>query len=382
MAMNTTPAYTGENLSGYNSMQPTTPTMQAPVTMDTAGVQTLSHGGRVPHGMIAVHMSPAELDVLDHQQGHRKYLKDSDIRMYPDLDAVYKNVHMKKQLVDHARAHYAAGGHVGHSGHPHERAINPHNGRYGDTEVAYIGPHMRHVFDEALGNKISRNPYDGHREYFNLWNFLGGVGKGVFNAGKSIWNMASPIVGGLARSALPMVGDAAGGLLGTAFGPEAGAMASGAINSGGNALLNNIMPQGPMNEFQSNANDAINQGMQNYNQYRAAGNPVNNIADFMKSQGGAGGMARTGAGLGASFLRSNPQMAPGEGANPLMKMGYNLASKYNQIAANPPPSEEEEMQGMGGDQQQQQQMPEQHTQMPEQMMQQQQQPQMRFQGMY
>lgn len=332
------------------SMPPTTlPNLDIPAMSHGGGIDGMiggllpelaglafNRGGKVPRGLIAVHMNPQELDVLDHLQGHRKHAPDHN-RMYPDLEGVFRNAHIKSGMIDHAKQHYASGGHVGHMS-----PISASNGIHGDSQIAYIGPHMRQVFNEALGHKYDRNPYDGHPQYYGLGDFFNSIGSGL----KSVWRTVSPYVGPIGRTLLPVVSHGIGQAVNT-YAPGMGPVATGVANHFGGNLLDKLIPQGPQTEFQQNANNAIQGGINNYVSSRQSGAPMNNIGDFGRAvagSGGIGGAAKTAANLGSSFLRSNPQLAPSSSANPLLQMGHRLASQYNNQVNAQQPQEDQTMQ--------------------------------------
>lgn len=303
----------------------------------------MAHGGMVhkpPRGLIAVHMNPKELDILDHYQGHRKYAPDHN-RMYPDLEGVFRNAHIKENLIHHAREHFASGGAVPPASYAVGGPISAANGVHGDSMVAYIGPHMKQVFNEALGHKYNRNPLDGHPQYWNLGGFLGGIGKSILGVGRNVFNKVAPIAAPIVRGALPGLTNKLGDIANN-YVPGSGQFVSGLGNEVGNNLLDKVVPQGPQTEFEQNATGALQSGINNYQNYTGAGNPVNNIQDLGKAVLGGTGADQnqqnlnTAGNLMGSYLRSNPQLTPSPTSNPLLQLGHNLAMRYNNQLSTPP----------------------------------------------
>jgi hypothetical protein len=217
----------GANPSTYtptNLPQPAMPSMTQPQP------QLLSHGGMAdPHhseedsgDMIAAHFNPRELDYLDHLQGATVRVGPKRMRSYKDLEGVAANPHIMSNIHMHTREHLANGGAAG----PMHKA-EAYDGRYGDTELGEIGPHLRHLLDIYAGHK-TKNPYDGHPEYFSLSGLLGGFGKAIGGI---------PLIGGalssVAQNVLPMAGTAIGTMLGGPMG--------GMIGGQGANMLSNTM---------------------------------------------------------------------------------------------------------------------------------------------
>lgn len=303
-----------------------------------------AHGGnvgratmiKVPRGMIAVHANSREADNLDDAQGEKRIAEHhGNRRIYDYLDASLRNPHIRTQAIKMARHFYATGGHVRAKEHIpyHLGAVSADNGRYGDNEIIYIGPHLNSILTEAANGRVPRNPYDGHREFFGFGNVFGGL-KDMFTGAanrvgdfaKSAWNAASPIVSPLVRSALPYAKSALTAAGTSAFGPMGGMVAGGLGDLAGDAIENNL-PQGPQNRFQSAATDALRSGYNNYQNYTQNGGQINNAKSLVNALGGGTNLANTGANLAAQYATQSQQgQQPPQ--NPLLAMGYNLAQKY------------------------------------------------------
>lgn len=181
-------------------------TMSAPMAMPQ--VPTYAHGGKVKRGkMVVAHMNPHELHVLDHIQGKIERCPKSGMRSYSHLEELLKNPHILANVHHHAREHHAMGEEAGHHDY-HDDHLNhlAAGGMHGDSELALIGPHTHHVFNQ-LANGGTINPYDGHPQYFSLRNALGGLWdtvKGKANQGVDyIKNNAGPILSSAGQVFLP-----------------------------------------------------------------------------------------------------------------------------------------------------------------------------------
>lgn len=151
--------------------------------MHSAGHQS-GHSRRGPK-MVKAHFSPVELDVLDHFQGERETHGPSGMRSFRKLDGVIGNPHISSNLHHHCREQREENGdHLAHGGMPHHfQHPSASFGRHGDTEMALIGPHLRHFLDAYAGKK-TQNPHDGEPEYFSLSGLFSGI-KNAFGGMKS-----------------------------------------------------------------------------------------------------------------------------------------------------------------------------------------------------
>src|ERR1700735_1977067 len=193
MTQNTLPA-------PYELNQVSQPQMSQPMQ-----AQPFARGGSTGHkGLIAAHVSPHELTIMDHLQGGAK-LGKGGVRTYSHLEELIKNPHILHNVHKHAhhnRKHHAHGGAATMG---HLRA----GGRNGDTEIAMIGPHTHHLFNQLAGH-ATRNPNDGHPEYFDisgalggLWNSVKGAAPGIMSGIGSAAQSAMPAMKNIAQAALP-----------------------------------------------------------------------------------------------------------------------------------------------------------------------------------
>lgn len=176
----------------YNSTQQTQPQM---MQQGQAPMQQYSHGGGVhpaPH-FIPAHFNRDELHALDMAQGSRTHIPGTHTRIYKRLDNMMKHPHalaILKEHIEHGHAeHHAHGEDVREIAHHHNN-----NGRYGDTEKAYITPHLKQILDHARGGE-SRNPHDGDPEYFglNIGNLLSGLKSAASTAAGHVGNFVNKI---------------------------------------------------------------------------------------------------------------------------------------------------------------------------------------------
>ena len=212
-------------------------------------VSPYAHGGKVKKGRrgggkgILVHLNKKEIRELSRLQGGEDR-DDNGVPHFTNLDSVTQNPHIMSAIAHHVREHHAHGGGVGDHYSPHYSKI-AHMGEHGDTELAYITPHVKQMFDHMIGGP-SRNPHDGRPQYF-LGSLLGGLSKAIAptlggimkSAGPALSGMAGKAVssiGGLARSAMPAIQSGLSGALktATAVNPETGMspLFSGAMSLG------------------------------------------------------------------------------------------------------------------------------------------------------
>jgi hypothetical protein len=192
---------------------------------------------------ILVHMNKKEIRELSRLQGGEDR-DENGIPHFTNLDSVTQNPHILSAIAHHAAEHHAHGGGVGDNYSPSYSKI-AHLGEHGDTELAYITPHVKHVFDHMIGGP-SRNPHDGRPQYF-LGSLMGGLSKAIAPALGSIGRSVMPALsgmagkaasslGGLARSAMPAIQSGLSGALksATSVNPETGMspLFSGAMSLG------------------------------------------------------------------------------------------------------------------------------------------------------
>lgn len=312
-----------------NTALPAPYELNAPAQMAySAAPPMMAHGGRAKHRkMVLVHANPKELDIMDHLQGDMERCPRTGLRSYGHLEELFKNPHIVANVHHHARRnHHAMGGHQPihhmHSHHPHHAMAahqNMHHlaeeGRHGDTEMALIGHHTRHLFDQLAGHP-TRNPHTGHPEYFNLKDALSGA-----------WNA----IKGVGSTIAPYAGTALGGL----FGGPAGAAAGMAAGQGLSKLLGG-------GENASPAMQTLGQGAQRaYDAYKGGLSPQQALAHGTQYIGGrmGGGVGKAlqgfgsaysqGQGLGSSLgqgARTGFEQMGGTGG--LMNAAKNIAGSY------------------------------------------------------
>ena len=219
-------------------------------------VSPYAHGGKVKKGRkgggkgILVHLNKKEIRELSRLQGGEER-DENGVPHFTQLDSVTQNPHIMSAIAHHAREHHAMGGSVGDHYSPSYEKI-AHLGEHGDTELAYITPHVKQMFDHMIGGP-SRNPHDGRPQYF-LGSLLGGLSKAIAPTLGSIGKAAMPMLGnigsslggvarnaasslgGMARQAMPAIQNGLSGALksATAVNPETGMspLFSGAMSLG------------------------------------------------------------------------------------------------------------------------------------------------------
>lgn len=174
-------------------------------------------GGRARKSkhMTKVHMNPHELNILDHLQGGPEYGHEG-IKMYSHLEELLKNPHIIKNV--HRHVHYNRQRRA-HGGLTPSMERLREGGRYGDNELAMIGPHTHHLFNQLAGYR-TRNPNTGHPEYFGL--------KDAFNG---IWDVIKPVAGPLMDVVKPIAAPLINELI-----PGAGSFAGPVMDMIGNAM--------------------------------------------------------------------------------------------------------------------------------------------------
>jgi hypothetical protein len=281
--------------------------------------QSFARGGRASKhhkGLTKVHMSPHELTILDHLQGGPEYGHEG-IKAYSHLEELLKNPHIVQNVHKHAHAHRQ---HHAHGGLTPAMEHLREGGRFGDSELAMIGPHTHHLFNQLAGH-ATRNPHTGHPEYFSLggalsglWNTVKGIGAPILDVVKGV---ASPVLNmlgiggggggggesapaptqspppsysdafrGIAQAAAPTFLPMAQEALGNRFG-DMGRMAGNMLSQRAQSALGE--PSGQMNPYYS----AIGRGLgRAAESYRGGASP---------SQAFGHGLQRAGSGIGGNF---------------------------------------------------------------------------------
>lgn len=269
-----------------------------------ASPQYLARGGRTGRSrMIKVHMNPHELQILDHLQGKAEY-GPNGIKRYPGLEDLLKNHHIVQNVHHHARQHHAQGGLT--PAMEHLRA----GGRFGDTQLAEIGPHTHGLFNELAGHP-TRNPYTGHPEYFSLggalsglWNTIKGAGSGLLNTVKGVGSSllggltggggASDALKGIAQAAAPTLLPMAQQALGNRFG-DMGQMAGNMLSQGAQSYLG--QPSENSNPYYSAIGQSLGKAAQGYGSGMGASQAFGQgLQNFGSQMGGGFGNALSDAG--------------------------------------------------------------------------------------
>lgn len=240
---------------------------------------TMARGGRAKCSKkIIAHFNPEELRVLDHLQGHQEICPKTKLRSYSHLEELLKNPHIVGNIHRHmkARSHHAMGG---TSTNASELTHLAAGGRHGDTELALIGPHTHHLFNQLAGHSTT-NPNTGHPEYWGLGDLLGGAWDAIKGAGRAL---------------LPMAG--------TALGTMIGGPAGGAIGGMGGKWLGGLLSD---DESPPEA-QALSQGAQKaHNSYRRGTSPRQAAGRGFKHMGsrfGNSGLGGSFRGMGSSLMR-------------------------------------------------------------------------------
>lgn len=336
------------------------PSQQAPSNPPMAYAKG-GHVGTKRGKMIMAHFNKHELNELDHLQGKIEKCPKSGMRSYSHLEEILKNPHILANVHHFANelhramgggihdSHYAAGGmpmmhyatgggvpmmHYAHGGHPdyHNSHLNhmAREGVHGDTELALIGPHTHHVFNQLATGGCVTNPHTHHPQYWSLGGLLGGLGsaikggasalgRGAMAAGRAAAQhagtlgrgvmtaakQAAPMVGAFGKAALPYAMQALQPelqKLGTAGGVNLGDLAHAGIGAIADTAFDKMSgPGGPMDNPNAHALgsgfgralEAKTQGGSNWGE--AIGQGMHHAGSQI---GGTRGAALQGTGLG------------------------------------------------------------------------------------
>lgn len=200
-----------------------------------------AHGGRTRkrHSMVEVYVSKPEIQEMIEAQGGPEFDKLTGRHVFKKLSRFMENPHVERAI----RARFANGGGMSavpqgmqdamggmparsfaHGGHAITHRSPMGEERYargGDTDLVYITPHMKRIFDETGRGSI--NPVNGKPEYFGLSDIWGGIksfGQGALGA----LNSAAPTI---AEALKPMAGKLPGAY---------GVMANAALDAAPNLL--------------------------------------------------------------------------------------------------------------------------------------------------
>ena len=292
----------------------------------------MKRGGRAKsRGFATVHMNPHEISIMEHLQGGNSRYNRDGVKEFHHLEQLLKNPHILQSAHHHARAHHAEGGST-HEDIEHLRE----GGRFGDTELAAIGPHTQNFFNQLAGHP-TQNPYTGHPEYWGIGNALKGItsavkgglgaaGRVAGNVGRAAGRAAStvgraavsgaraaaPHLATVAREALPAVLPMAQEALGNRFG-GLGQLAGEAI---GNAATNALGPQeGPVSPYHEALGRAIGQGAESY---RGGASPRQAFGQGVQSAG-----SHLGGGMGSALEGMGQSIGAGNNARNVLRSGAN-----------------------------------------------------------
>src|SRR5574338_407610 len=259
--------------------------------------QYLAKGGRTSKGhkgMEKVHMNSHELEILDHLQGGAEH-GPGGIKVYSHLEELLKNPHIIRQVHHHARHHHAAGG----------IENLKRMGRFGDNQIAMIGPNTQHLFNYLAGGP-TKNPETGHTEYWTIGNALSGLWNTVKGIASPVWDT----VKGVAQAAAPALLPMAQGALTTAFGPLGG-LAGGMLGQGIQSALGS--PSQSSNPYHQALGQSIGQAAQAYgggaSPSQAFGQGLNNFG------------SQVGGGFGNALASSGQALQQGQGWGSAARMG-------------------------------------------------------------
>lgn len=225
---------------GY-SPTPTAP-MLPPTGTTSPVLPTYAHGGHTTphharHNLILAHFGSPELEVMDRAQGGAVYDRSTGLKVYKKLDKHLSNMlehpHTKEIVMEAIRSHKSQGGGMAHGGHAESMSHMGHEGRHGDTKMAYITQDLMHLLDHLSGHH-PRNPHTGYPEYWSLGGFFSklapaigrgasSIGRGLGSVGSSIGRGVSSIGSSLGRhaaAAMPSIKQGVSNFVGAA--PEGG----------------------------------------------------------------------------------------------------------------------------------------------------------------
>lgn len=303
--------------------------MVQPQTQQTPQIPAYAHGGKVKRGkMVVAHMNPKELNILDHIQGKIERCPKSGMRSYSHLEELLKNPHILENVHHHAREHHAMGEEVGHHDY-HDDELNhlAAGGMHGDSELALIGPHTHHVFNQ-LANGGTINPHDGHPQYWSLGNALGGLWKTVKGKASQVADYfgknGRSMLGSAANAILPSVMPGMQKMATDKLGPFGG-MVSGALPGLAQSGINKISgPAASSNPY----GQAIGQGLgaaygaRNEGLGKAAGQGLNTFGR---------GISRENVGLGRIARGAGSNLVAGQGMGNALSGGFNGAGGMDAV---------------------------------------------------
>lgn len=292
-----------------------------------------------------IHANANELDVLDFIQGQScRWSENPNVRLYVgEMERMLENPEIMTSILKMARKKYAKGGHVTMPRLTSEMADKYRSlGRYGDDSIAIVGPRLKKLLDMMAEHKGTTNPATGLPEYFSLggmFNSLGGGLSGLLSGGMGmlgqlpgmIGQFASPLLR-MGAGALPMLGQLAGGVLGSRFGPMGSQLGSqfGSMLGGlGGNMMNSFAGQQQPSQYDQYAQSAgQNLGQMAQNMYGGMGmQPAMGqaLSNFGQQNFGNQGMGNAFQGAGNALMMNQGPMGAAQnfamsgGLNPLIE---------------------------------------------------------------
>lgn len=297
-----------------NTMPASQNSLPAPYELNTPQIQSYARGGSTSRhkGLEAAHVSPHELTIMDHLQGGAKVDKDG-VRSYGPLESLIKNPHIVHSIHKHHhnnRRHHAQGGYSPSMEHLRE------GGRNGDTELALIGPHTHHLFNQLAGH-ATRNPNTGHPEYFDisgalsgLWNTVKGAAPSILSGISGAAQKAMPAIQQVAQAAAPALIPMAQQFLGDkggALGQMAGQMLPGMADKFLGPQPQNVNP------MYQNIGQSLGQAAQAYG---GGASPQQAFGQGLQNFGG-----QMGGGFGNAIQEAGQSFGQGNGFGESMRRG-------------------------------------------------------------
>lgn len=290
----------------------------------------MKRGGRAKsRGFTTVHMNPHEIAIMEHLQGGNSRYNKNGVKEFHHLEQLLKNPHILQNAHHHARAHHAEGGSTTED-IQHLRE----GGRFGDSELAAIGPHTQNFFNQLAGHP-TENPYTGHPEYWGIGDALkgilgavkggaklvgglgrsaiqtaGNIGRTVAGTAATVGRAAAPHLTGIAKEALPAVLPMAQEALGNRFG-GLGQVAGQAL---GGAATHALGPQeGPVNPYHEAFGRAFGHGVESY---RGGASPRQAFGQGVQTAG-----SHLGGGIGGAMEGMGRSVGAGNNAGNVLRSG-------------------------------------------------------------
>lgn len=275
--------------------------------------QSFARGGSASRskGLEPAHVNRHELAMMDHAQGGAK-IDRNGVRSYAPLEALIKNPHIVHNIhkhYHHNRKHHAQGGYS-----PAMEQLRE-GGRNGDNELAMIGPHTHHLFNQLAGH-ATRNPNDGHPEYFDLsgamsglFNSVKGAAPGIMSGMGNMFNSAMPAMKNIAQAALPALMPMAQQALSNMG--SAGQVGASMLPAAAQAALGPT-PQN-MNPMYQNMGQSLGQAAQ---AYAGGASPQQAFGQGVQNFGG-----NMGGGIGNAIQEAGQSFGQGNGFGPSMQRG-------------------------------------------------------------